>query len=81
MLNSQESASDETRNETEVHTEQPEGISSATPEEYSTTGNIFKSPERPSSEDKYGENENKGKVLKPQYVRIFLYIISLPLAR
>lgn len=71
LTSTQESASDEMRNETEVHTEQPEGISSATPEEYSTTGNIFKSPERPSSGDKYGENENKGKVLKPQYFTLF----------
>lgn len=59
LTSTQESASDETRNETEVHTEQPEGISSATPEEYSTTGNILKNPETPSSGDKNGANENK----------------------
>lgn len=71
LTSTQESASDETRNETEVHTEQPEGISSATPEEYSPTGNILKNPETPSSGDKNGANENKGKVLKLQYFTLF----------
>ncbi|XP_063343746.1 T-cell surface protein tactile [Pelmatolapia mariae] len=74
LTSTQESASDETRNETEVHTEQPEGISSATPEEYSTTGNIFKSPERPSSGDKYGENENKDTAP----IHLLLVVIIVP---
>ncbi|XP_006800133.1 T-cell surface protein tactile [Neolamprologus brichardi] len=74
LTSTQESASDETRNETEVHTEQPEGISSATPEEYSTTGNIFKSPDRPSSEDKYGENENKDTAP----IHLLLVVIIVP---